>query len=65
MTHIDANANPTNDTNCNCHMSQRTYSTNHMCLRISHHIMPLVINSLEGGHTYTHIHTGSTMTACI
>ena len=24
---------------------------------ISHHIMPLVINSLGGGHTNTHTHT--------
>ena len=24
---------------------------------ISHHIMPLVINSLKGGHTHTHRHT--------
>ena len=23
---------------------------------ISHHIIPLVINSLGGGHTHTHIH---------
>ena len=23
---------------------------------ISHHIMPLVINSLRGGHTHTHTH---------
>ena len=30
--------------------SDRTYSTNHMG-SISHHIMPLVINSLRGGHT--------------
>ena len=24
---------------------------------ISYHIMPLVVNSLEGGHTYTHTQT--------
>ena len=34
--------------------SHRTYLTNRMG-SISHHIMPLVINSLGGGHT--HIHT--------
>ena len=33
--------------------SHRTYLTNHMG-SISHHIMPLVINSLGGGHTHTH-----------
>ena len=38
--------------------SHRTYLTNHMG-SISHHIMPLVINSLGGGHTHmqTHTHT--------
>ena len=36
--------------------NHRTYFTNHMEF-ISHHIMPLVINSLSGGHTHTHKHT--------
>ena len=37
--------------------SHRTYLPNHMG-SISHHIMPLVINSLRVGHTHTckHIH---------
>ena len=41
---------PTNDTNYNCHIK---YLTTHMG-SISHHIMPLVINSLRAGHTNTH-----------
>ena len=36
--------------------SHRTYLTNHM-ESISHHITPLVINSLGGGHTRKHTHT--------
>ena len=36
--------------------SHRTYSTNRMG-SISHHITPLVIDSLGGGHTHTHTQT--------
>ena len=36
--------------------SHRTYLTNRMG-SISHHITPLVINSLGGGHTHAHTHT--------
>ena len=36
--------------------SHKTYLTNRMG-SISHHITPLVINSLGGGHTHTHTHT--------
>ena len=36
--------------------SHRTYLTNRMG-SISHHITPLVINSLGGGHTHTHAST--------
>ena len=36
--------------------SHRTYLTNHMW-SISHHITPLVINSLRGGHTHINTHT--------
>ena len=36
--------------------SHRTYSTNRMG-SISHHITPLVIDSLGGGHTHTNKHT--------
>jgi len=42
---------------CNCYVNERetpkTYLTNHKGY-ISHHITPLVINSLRGGHTHTH-----------
>ena len=38
------------------YISHRTYLTNRMG-SISHHIMPLVINSLGGGHTHTQTHT--------
>ena len=33
-----------------------TYLINHM-ESMSHHITPLVINSLGGGHTHTHVRT--------
>ena len=36
------------------YISHRTYLTNHIG-SISHHITPLVINSLGGGHTHTSI----------
>jgi len=55
-------ATPTNYTIChdfNCHINERETSktclTNHKG-SISHHIMPLVFNSLGGGHTHTHTH---------
>ena len=38
------------------YISHRTYLTNHMG-SISHHITPLVINSLGGRHTHTQTHT--------
>jgi len=53
-------ATPTNYTiryDFNCHINERetltTCLTNHKS-SISHHITPLVINSLGGGHTHTH-----------
>jgi len=53
-------ATPTNYTIChdfNCHINERetpkTCLTNHKG-SILHHITPLVINSLGGGHTHTH-----------
>ena len=53
-------ATPTNYTirfDFNCHINERetptTCLTNHKG-SISHHITPLVINSLGGGHTHTH-----------
>ena len=51
---------PTNDIDYNCHIKamHRTYLTNHMG-SISHHITPLVINNLGGGHTHTHTHTNT------
>jgi len=46
----------------NCHINERENlkicSTNHKG-SISHHITPLVINTLRGGHIYTHIHTNT------
>ena len=56
--HMDAYVTPTNDTDYSCHnyKSHRTYLTNLMG-SISHHIMPLVINSLGGGHTHVNTHT--------
>ena len=50
---------PTNDIDYRCHIKaiEHGYLTNHMG-SISHHIMPLVINSLGSGHTRTqHTHT--------
>jgi len=56
-------ARPTNyriHHNFNCYINERETSktclTNHKG-SISHHIMPLVINSLGGGHKHTHKHT--------
>jgi len=56
-------AMPTNYTirhNFNCHINERetpkTCLTNHKG-SISHHIMPLVINSLGGRHTHTHAYS--------
>jgi len=56
-------ATPTNLLIChdfNCHINERetptTCLTNHKS-SISHQIMPLFINSLGGGQTYTHTHT--------
>jgi len=46
--------------NFNCYINEReipkTCLTNHKG-SISHHIMPLVINSLRGRHTHTHIYS--------
>jgi len=59
-------ATPTNISIChdfNCHINERetpkTCLTNHKSF-ISHHITPLVINSLGGGHTHTCILTSRT-----
>jgi len=59
-------ATPTNLLICldfNYHINERetltTCLTNHKS-SISHHIMPLVINSLGGGHTHTRILTSRT-----
>ena len=47
----------TNDINYSRYKSHRTYLTNHMG-SISHHIMPIVINSFGTRiHTHTHTHT--------
>ena len=48
MTHTDAKATPTNDTNYSCHIKaiELTYITQSYG-SISHHIMSLVINSLR------------------
>ena len=56
--HMNAYVIPTNDTDYSCHIK----ATKHIQpiiwgLRISHHMTPLVINSLGGGHTHTHTHT--------
>ena len=57
MMHIKAKATFINNTDYNCHI------TSIELVHQSHsiYIMPLVINSLRGGHTckYTHIHTHS------
>ena len=57
-THTSSKATPINDNNYSCHIhnSCRTCLTNHMG-SISRHIMPLVINSLGGGHTHINTHT--------
>ena len=55
-TPMDAYAAPTNDIDYSCHINHGTYSTNHMG-SISHHITPLVINSLGGRHTHKHANT--------
>ena len=52
MIRMEAKATPTTIPS---YESYRTYSTNHMG-SISHHITPLVINSLRA-HTHTHTHT--------
>jgi len=61
--HFVYKATPTNLLICHdfsCHINKRetptTCLTNHKS-SISHHIMPLVINSLGGGHTHTCILT--------
>ena len=56
MMHMDVYVMPTNDTDHSCHKSHRTSLTNHMG-SISHHNVPLVINSLRGGDTHTCIPT--------
>ena len=52
MMHINAKATPIIDTDYSYHITA-VEQTNHMG-SISHHITPLVINSLGGGHTNTH-----------
>ena len=57
MMRIDAKVTPTDNTDYSCHIKSYTvYSTNHMG-SISHHIMPLVIDNLGGGHTHTQAYT--------
>jgi len=52
----------------NCHINEKetpkTCLTNHKG-SISHHIMPLVINSLGGGHTHTHTRIQTSRTKAI
>ena len=57
MTHMDAKATHTNNTDYRCYnyKSHITNLTNHNGY-ISHHIMPLVINSLGGRHTHATTH---------
>ena len=53
MMHMDAYIMPTNNID---YKSHRTYLTNRLgSTGISHHITLLVIHSLGGGHTHTHI----------
>ena len=54
-SHIYAYITPTTDTDYSCHIKDGTYLTNCMG-SISHHITPLVNNSL-GADTQTHTHT--------
>ena len=49
---MDAYITPTKNTNYSCYIKAIDL-TNHMG-SISHHIMPLVIHSLGGGHTHMH-----------
>ena len=58
MMCMDAYVTPTNHTDCSRYIKAielihfvQSYGVK------SHHIMPLVINSLAGGHTHTHTHT--------
>ena len=52
---MDAYVTPTNDTDIQLpYKSHRTYLTNHLGSIYRHHITPLVINSLMGGHIHTH-----------
>ena len=56
MTHMDAYVMPTKDTDYNCHIKAiELILTNHIG-SISHHIMPLVINSL-GLDTHVNKHS--------
>ena len=52
---MDAYVMPANDIDYSCmpYKSHKTYLTNHMG-SLSHHIMPLVVHSLGGGHTHKH-----------
>ena len=57
MMRINAKAIPINDTDYSCHITSVASLTDHMesmwspYYAKSHHIMPLVMNSLRGGHT--------------
>ena len=51
--HMDAKVMPTDDTDCSCHI--KPLNLFNQSRRV--YITPLVINSLEGGHTHTHTHT--------
>ena len=55
MTRINAKAMPINDNDYHCHIT----ATNLFNKSYGVHIMPLVINSLRGGHTLTHSLTHS------
>ena len=53
--HINAKATPINGNDYYCHLTAIELLTNRIG-SISCHIMPLVINTLSGGHTQTHTH---------
>ena len=56
MMHMDAYVTPSNDIDYTLlYKSYRTYLTDHIG-SISHHITPLVIYSLGGGHKHTHMY---------
>ena len=57
MTHMDTYIMLTKNADYNCYIKAvKLILTNHMG-SISRHIMPLVSNSLRGGHTHTYKHS--------